>query len=141
MSVKEIVTDAACGITQVDRFAAQPGVNVDVLSTSRGNNSSFAKRSRHIKPLNNYVDRYAAQERDSNCSGIEKVGMKSLPSEIVADLDSRKWVNFANSSIRKSPKFINIGLLSFDATGKPNIALAPSTRAKFLNGIRRENFG
>ena len=49
-------------------------------------------------------------------------------------------LNLANSVIRESPKFMNIGLLSFDETGKPNIAFSPSTRAKSLNGIGRENF-
>ena len=57
LNVKEIVTDAACNITQVDRIVFwtprraihnQPGVNIDVCSLSRGRNSSFAKWSRNI---------------------------------------------------------------------------------------------
>ena len=125
--------DAACNRTQVDRFAAQPGVKVDIFSSIRNSNSSFAKWSRNIETLNNSVDGYASQERNSNCSGIEKVGVKSLPGEIVADLDPRKRVNLANYVISGSPKLINLGLLSFDATGKPNIAFSPSTRDKYLN--------
>ena len=66
--------------------------------------------------------------------------VKSLPGEIVADLDPSKRVNLAHSIIRESPKFINLGLLSFNATGKPNIAFAPSTRSKSLNSTQRENF-
>ena len=68
------------------------------------------------------------------------MGVKSLPGEIVADLDPSKRVNLANSVISESPKFINFGLLSFDETGKPNIAFSPSTGAKSLNGTGRENF-
>ena len=68
------------------------------------------------------------------------MGVKSLPDKIVADFDPSIRVNLANSIIGESPKFINLGLLTFDATGKPNIAFAPSTRAKYLNGTRRDNF-
>ena len=49
--VKEIITDAACDSAQVNRFAVQPGVNVDFFSPSRGSNSSFSKWLRYIKPL------------------------------------------------------------------------------------------
>ena len=68
------------------------------------------------------------------------MGVKSLPGEIVADLDPSIWVNLVNFIISESPKFINIGLPTFDATGKPNIAFAPYTRAKSLNGMQKENF-
>ena len=54
-------------------------------------------------------------------------------------MDPSKRGNLANSVISKSPKFINIGLLSFDATVKSNIAFAPSTRSNSLNGEGREN--
>ena len=67
------------------------------------------------------------------------MGVKSLPGEIVADLEPSKRVNLANYVISKSPKFINLGLPFFDATGNPNITFAPSTRAKSLNGTGREN--
>ena len=70
---------------------------------------------------------------------IENVGVKSLPDEIVADLDPSKWVNLVNSIISESPNFRNIRLLSFDATGKPNIAFTPSIRAKSLNVTQRKN--
>ena len=66
--------------------------------------------------------------------------MKSLPDEIVANLYPSIRVNLANYIISEIPKFINIGLLTFHTTGKPNIAFTPSTRAKSLNGTRRENF-
>ena len=149
ISVKEIVTDTACNSAQVDRIAVRipsrvihraPGVNVDVSSPSRGSNSSFTKWSRNIKPLNTSVDVYAAKERNSNFFCIEKVGVKSLPGEIVADLDPSKLVNLASSVISESPKFINLRLMSFNTTGIPNIALTPSTRSKSLNGTWRENF-
>ena len=147
ISSKDIVTDVACNSAQVNRIDIQspsraihrtPGVNVDVSIPSRGSNSSFAKLSRNIKPLDTYVDVSATQERNSDFSCIEKVGVKSLPDEIVAHLDPNIQVNLENSIISESPKFINLGLLTFDATGKPNIAFSPSTRAKYLNGMRRE---
>ena len=92
----------------------------------------------NIDPLDTSVDGSAAQESYLNCSGIEKVGVKSLPGEIVADLDRRKWVNLANYIISKSPKLKILGLPSFDATGKVNIAFTLSTRSKPLNGMQRE---
>ena len=49
-------------------------------------------------------------------------------------------MNLTNYIISESPKFINRGLLSFDATVKTNIAFDPSTRAKSLNCTRRGNF-
>ena len=42
-----------------------PGFNIDFFSPSRGNNSSFAKWTRNIKPLDNSVDGSATQERNS----------------------------------------------------------------------------
>ena len=68
------------------------------------------------------------------------MGVKSLPHEIVADLDLSIRVNLSNSIISESPKFINLGLPTFNARGKPNIALAPTIRAKSVNGTRRDKF-
>ena len=68
------------------------------------------------------------------------MGVKSLRNKIVADLDQIIPVNLVNSILRESPKFINPGLPTFDATGKQNIDFSPSTRAKSLNGTRRGNF-
>ena len=65
------------------------------------------------------------------------MGVNSLPDEIVADLDLSKGVNLANSVISAIPKFINLRLLSLDATGKPNIAFDPSIRANSLKGTER----
>ena len=146
ISSKDIVTGAACNSAQVDRNIRNPSrvgnpeVNVDVFSPSRSSNSSFTKWLRNIKPLNTSVDGSTTKERNLDSSCIEKVGVKSLPDEIAADLDPSIRVNLKNSIISKSPKFINLGLPNFDATGKPNIAFAPSTRAKSLNGTRRDNF-
>ena len=77
---------------------------------------------------------------NSNCSGIEKVGVKSIPGEIIADLDPGKRVNLVNSIISESPWLINLGLLSFDVTGKVNIAFTPSTRDRSLNNMRKGKF-
>ena len=88
ISVKEIVTEMECNSSQVDRISVrtpiktihnQPGVNVYCFSPRRGSNSSFTKWSRNIKPLNTFVDGSAAQESNSNCTCIEKVGMKNSP--------------------------------------------------------------
>ena len=68
------------------------------------------------------------------------MGVKSLPNEIFADLDPSIRVNLTNSIISEIPKFINLGLLTFNATGIPKIAFSPSTRAKYLNGTQRDNF-
>ena len=51
--------------------------------------------------------------------------VKILPDKIVAGLDPSKRVNLANSVLGESTKFINLGLLIFDATGKPNIDFSP----------------
>ena len=67
------------------------------------------------------------------------MGAKSLPGEIITDLDPSKRVKLASSVLSESTKFINFGLLSFNATDKPNIAFALSTRANSLNGTEREN--
>ena len=69
-----------------------------------------------------------------------KLGVKSLPEKIVAELDPSIRVNLANSILRKIPKFKKVGLLTFDAMGIHNIDFPPSTRAKRLNGTRRDNF-
>ena len=130
---KEIITDAACNSTQVDRIVWTPSrdihmtprVNIEVFSPSRCSNSSSAKCSRNIKPLNNSVDKSVAQERNSNCSCIEKIGVKSLPGEIVTDLDPSKRVNLTSYALRESPKFIDFGLLSFNATSKKTPSLPP----------------
>ena len=66
--------------------------------------------------------------------------MKSLSDKIVADLDPSIQVNLANSVLSESPKFKNLRLPTFDATGKQKIDFATSTRAKSLNGTRRDNF-
>ena len=46
-------------------------------------------------------------------------------------------MNLANSVLSKIPKFITSGS---DATSIHDINFAPSTRAKSLNGTRRDNF-
>ena len=153
---KDIVTGAACNSAQVDRNIRNgtpvdrdiwnpsrvftPEVNVYVFGPSRSSNSSFTKWSSNIEPLDTSVHRSKIQERNSDFLCIEKMGVRSLSDEIVADLDPSIRVNLANSIISKSPRFINFGLLTFDATGKPNIAFPPSTRAKSLNGMQRDNF-
>ena len=68
------------------------------------------------------------------------MGVKILPDKIVADLDPSILVNHVNYIISESPKFKNLRLPTFNATGKPNIDFAPSNRAKSLNGTERDKF-
>ena len=84
------------------------------------------------------VDGYATQERNSDFSCIEKVGVKSVLGEIVADLDPSIQVNLANSILSKRPKFKSLGLPAVDATDIRNLDFAPSTRAKSLSRTRRD---
>ena len=86
------------------------------------------------------LDGSATQERYPDLLCIEKVGGKSLPDEIVADLEPSIRVNLVNPILSKRPKFKNHGLPTFNATGIHNIDFAPSTTAKSLNGARRDNF-
>ena len=126
ISSKEIITDAACNSAQVDRIVRTPSraiyntprVNVEVFSPIRGSNSNFAKWSRNIDPLNTSVDVSAAQERNCNCFCIEKMGAKSLPGEIITDLDPSRRVNLASSVLSESTKFIDFGL--FPSTQRVN---------------------
>ena len=94
----------------------------------------------NIDPLDTSVDKSVTQERNSDFSCIEKVGVKSLPNKIFADLDPSIRVNLANSVLSKSPKFKNLGLLTFDAMGINNINFTPSARVKSLNSTRRDKF-
>ena len=147
ISLKEIVTDRACNIVQVDRIIWNPSrdihmtqrVKIEVFSPICGRKSSFEKWSRNIEPLNTSVDGYAYQERNSKYFCIEKISVKSLPGEIITDLDPIKQVNLASSVFSEIPKFIYFGLSSFNATVKPNSVFAPSTREKRLNSTEREN--
>ena len=93
-----------------------------------------------MEPLDTSVDGYATQERNSDFSCIEKMGVKSLPDKIVADLDPSTRANLANLVLRESPRFKNTGLPTFDTTGIHNTNFTPSTRLKYLNGTRRDDF-
>ena len=117
-----------------------PGVNEGVFSPRRGKISSFAKWMGNIEPLDTSVHGSATQERNSDFSCIEKLGVNSLPDKIVADLCPSIWVILANSVLSKSPKFKILGLLTFDATDIRILDLSPSTRKKSLNGTWKDNF-
>ena len=154
---KAIVIGSACKIAEVDRNTmisftspdnhmrdhsriGTPAVKEGIFSPSRGKISSFTKWTGNIEPLDTSVHRSAIQERNSGLSCIEKVGVKTLPDKIVADLEPSIRVNLANSVFSESPKFKNLRLTTFHATDVHNIDFAPSTRAKSLNGTQRENF-
>ena len=118
---KAIVIGSACKCAQVDRNIRKscttpdrniwnhnrvgtPGVNKGVFSPSHGSNSSLPKWTRNIEPLDTSIHVSATQERNSNLSCIEKVGLKSLPNKIVADLESSTRVNLTNTILRENPK-------------------------------------
>ena len=125
---KEIITDAACNSAQVDSIVRTPSraihiiprVNVEVFSPIRGSNSSFAKCSRNFDPLNTSIDGSLAQERNLASFFTDKISVKRLPGEVVTYLDPSKRMNFESSVLGKSPKFIDFGLSSANAMGKPN---------------------
>ena len=141
ISSKEIVTGEAHDIVQVDRIVRNPSrdihmtprVNIEVFSPIHCSHSSFAKWSSSIDPFNSAIYRSPYQERNSTSFCTDKISVKSLPGEVVTDLDQSKRINFASSVLGESPKFIDFGLLSVNATGKPNSVFDPSTRAENLN--------
>ena len=110
-----------------------PRVNVEKFSPSRYNHSSFPKRSRNIELFNTSIDESPAQERNPTPFFTGKSGVKCLPGEVVTDLDLSKRMNFASSIFVESPKLMDFGLSSINATGKPKFVLASSTRAEILN--------
>ena len=124
ISVNEVFTDTACNSAQIDRIVwthnraihRTPAFNVEFFSPSRISNTSFAKWPSNTELLNTSIDGYAALERNLNCFCIGKMGVKSLPDEIVTDLDPSKRLNLAISVLSKSQKFIYFGLLSFNRT-------------------------
>ena len=64
-----------------------PGVNEGVFSPIRGKTSIFAKWTGNIEPLDTSVHGSVTQERNSDFSCIEKVGVKRVPGALVADWD------------------------------------------------------
>ena len=117
-----------------------PGVKEVVFSTSRGKTSSFAKWTGNINSSDTSVHGSATQERNSDLSCIEKVRVKIVLGEIVADLDPSIRVNLANSVLSENPKFKNLGLPAVGARDVSNLGFSPSIRAKSLSGTRRGNF-
>ena len=77
-----------------------PGVNEGVFSPIRDTTSSFSKWKWNIEPSDTSIHGSATQERNSDLSCIEKVGVKSVLGKIVADLEPRKRVNLR----QKNPK-------------------------------------
>ena len=116
------------------------GVNEGVFSPSRGKTSSLSRWTGNIEPSDTSVHGYATQGTNSDLSCIEKVVVKIVLSETVADLDPSIWVNLANSVLSKTPKFISLRLPAVDATNIRNLDFAPSTRAKSLGGRKKDNF-
>ena len=101
------------------------GVHKGVFSPSRGKISSFVKWTGNIKSPDTSVHGSATQERNSDFSCIEKVGVKFLPEKIVADLDLSIRVTLANCILSEIPKFKSLGLPTFNATDIRNLDFPP----------------
>ena len=70
---------------------------------------------------------------------MKKLGVKSVLSEIVPDLDPSKRANLTNSVLRERPKFKSFGLPALDATDIRNANFVASTRANSLSGTWKDN--
>ena len=68
------------------------------------------------------------------------MGVKILSDKIVTDLDLIIRVNLANFVLIEILQFKSLRIPTSDAMDIPNLDFAPSTRAKSLNGTRRDNF-
>ena len=88
------------------------GVNKGVFSPICGKISSFAKWTGNIKPSDTSTHSSATKERNLDFSCIEKLGVKSIPDKIVADLDPSIQVNLANSVFSEIPMFKSLELPS-----------------------------
>ena len=64
--------------------------------------------------------------------------MKSVFPEIGKEFNSSVRVNLANSVLSESPKFIDLGHPTVETADIQNTNFATSTRAKSLNGLRRD---
>ena len=82
----------------------------------------------------------ATQERNLDLLCIEKVGVKIILGEIVANLDPSKRVNLANSVLSERPKFISLGHPTIETADIRNINFSTSTKAKNLNGFQGSKF-
>ena len=123
-----------------------PIIGVNIVNSFPSKSPKFknfglpAVDATEIRPSDTYVHRSATQERNSDLPCIEKVGEKSVPGEIVADLDPSIRVNLSNSVLSESQKFKSLGLPANNAMDIRNLDFAPSTRAKSLSGTRKDNF-
>ena len=68
------------------------------------------------------------------------MGVNSLLSEIVTDLDPSIRVNLANSVLSESPKFKSLGILAVNSTDIRYLDFGPPTRTKSLSGTQKDNF-
>ena len=101
--------------------------------------SILRSRTGSIDPLDTSIQGSATQIRNLNLSCIEKLGVKSVLSEIVPDLDPSKRANLTNSVLRERPKFKSFGLPALDATDIRNANFVASTRANSLSGTWKDN--
>ena len=115
------------------------GVNEGIFSPSCDTTSRLRSCTGNIKPLETSVHGSATQERNLYFSCIEKVGVKSVLGQIVADLDPSKRVNLANYVFSESSKFKSLGPPAVDATDIRNFDFASYTRATSLSGTRKDN--
>ena len=116
-----------------------PGVNTDVFSPRSDTTSNLLSCTGNIVKVDTHVHGSATQERNLELLCIEEVGVKRIFSEIGKDFNSSVRLNLANSVLSKIPKFISLGHPTVKTEDIWNINFTTSTRAKILNGMRRDN--
>ena len=116
-----------------------PGVNKYILSPIRDTDSKFLSCTGIIEKFNTHVHVSVTQERNMYSSCIEKVGVKSILSNIVKEFDSSGQENLTNTVLSESPKFKCLGHPTVETADIQNINFATSTREKSLNGMGRGN--
>ena len=115
-----------------------PVVNKYFFSPRRDMTSNLLSCTVIIEKFNTDVQGSTTQEMNMVSSCIEEVGVKRIPTKIVKDYDYSGQMNLANSILGESPKFISLRHPTVETADIWNIDFATSTRAKSLNGLRRD---
>ena len=113
-------------------------MNKYVFSSRSDTTSNVLSCTGKIEKFDTHVHGAATHERNLESSCIEKVGVKSILSEIVEESDSSEHMNLVNSVLSESPKFMSLGHPTIETADILNIDFATSTRAKSLNRFQRD---
>ena len=90
------------------------------------------------KKFDTIVHSSTTKERNLESSQIEEVGLKSIFPELGKEPEPSVRVNLVNTVLSESSKFITLGHPTVETADIQNIDFATSTRAKSLNGLRRD---